>query len=383
MPTLDWSFHFDKRASLISRHPVDIAMPDDMMTPGTRIARDFRNLWRWGIGMKKILVIGSLNMDVVIRMRAMPEVGETVLAQDMQLVPGGKGANQACAAGLLGGCVEMLGCVGSDDNGEQLLNSLKRCSVETGRIRRLPDEPTGTAIIQVDREGRNSIIVVPGANRRCDVAYLVENDEAIRQSDILMLQMEIDEAAVHHAIRRGRELGKTVILNPAPAPDGLPQDVTACLDYLTPNETELAHLAGCAETTVEALTEAAGRMRSLGAENVLVTLGERGALLVSKQGAVVQETMKVTAVDTTAAGDCFNGAFAVGLSEGMDALAAVGFANVAAALAVTRKGAQSSLPNRKEVAMHAAPPPPPNRNRIDAKKRLCGTCMMMMEKMPD
>lgn len=302
---------------------------------------------------KKILVIGSLNMDRVIRMKEMPKCGETVLAKDLTDVPGGKGANQACAIGLLGGEVSMLGCVGMDNFGDSLLVNLERAGVDITGIKRVPDAPTGTAIIYVDREGRNSIVVVQGANRCCDVDYLKEHDDAIQDCDILVLQMEIDPEAVYHAIRRGRELGRTIILNPAPAPDFLTDAVLADLDYITPNETELISLIGCGSVEMADIADSARALLRRGPGHVLLTLGVRGAMLVSSGGERLCGAPEVKAVDTTAAGDCFNGAFAVGLSKGMEEMEAVKFANMAAAISVTRMGAQSSLPTRAEVEAFA------------------------------
>ncbi|MCR4805002.1 MAG: ribokinase [Clostridia bacterium] len=300
--------------------------------------------------MSKIVVAGSLNMDLRFAMKRMPLEGETVLADSLLYNPGGKGANQAAAAAKLGGSVAMLGCVGKDGFGDALAKSLEDCGCDVSRLARV-DDPTGTAAIYVDERGRNSIVVVSGANGRCDTAYLKGCEDVLKACDILLLQLEIPYEAVWHLAKKAHALGKTVILNPAPAPEegGIPKDVLACVDWITPNETELSRLSGLPCEDPEQIEEAASKLRALGAANVLVTVGSQGAFLCTPEMAELIPTEKVKAVDTTAAGDCFNGAFAVGLSEGMTPAEAVAFANRAASISVTRPGAQSSLPSRGEL----------------------------------
>lgn len=297
---------------------------------------------------KKILVVGSLNMDMVIDMAQMPAVGETVLGSSLTYNPGGKGANQACAAAKLGGDVKMLGCVGSDEFGELLKKNLYRCGVDVSDIK-TSTKSTGMACIYVDNQGNNSIVVVPGANKECDVEYLKACDKAFRECDYLILQMEIPEETIYYAINRAKELGKTIILNPAPAPDEFSDDMYMKLDYITPNGTELMKLGGETGNTTDDYIRGARKLLNKGVRNVLVTLGEKGALLINEEGAEIFPTRKVVAVDTTAAGDCFNGAFLVALSEGMDNKKAVIFANAASSIAVTRSGAQVSIPDRYET----------------------------------
>lgn len=299
--------------------------------------------------MKKILIIGSLNMDMVISMKHMPVVGETVLGGDPTYIPGGKGANQAYAAGNLGGNAAMLGCVGNDSHGRALLDSLKRSGMDCSGLPMMEQYPTGMAVIYVNGEGNNSIVVIAGANRACDVDYLKAHDEMIRESDYVIFQMEIPYEAVYYGIRRAKELGKTVILNPAPAPDKLPDEILEKVDYLTPNETEIAKLTGKPDERMENIKLGAEELLRKGVKNILVTLGNQGAMLLNQEGVQCYPTRKVDAVDTTAAGDCFNAAFVVGLSEGMTNAEAIQFANTASSIAVTRKGAQSSIPTREEV----------------------------------
>lgn len=296
-----------------------------------------------------ILVVGSLNMDMSVHMEAMPAVGETVLGDDLGYQMGGKGANQACACGRLGGDVKILGCVGRDEFGDRQAESLQAAGVDAAYLRRSPESPTGTAVIYVDKNGDNSIVVIPGANRECSEQYLRECEDLFLWCDIIVLQMEIPLEAVLYAAGRGRELGKTVILNPAPAPDCLPDELYELVDYLTPNETELAKLSGVGSDSLEDIKRGARLLIGKGVKRVIVTLGEQGALAVDGESERLYPSRRVISVDTTAAGDCFNGALATGLAEGMAEDQAIRFANLAASLAVTRQGAQSSLPSRAEV----------------------------------
>ncbi len=297
---------------------------------------------------KRILIVGSLNMDSVIEMEQMPVIGETVLGSSLTYIPGGKGANQACAIARLGGDVKMLGCVGKDELGEIQKQKLCECGVDISGIK-CGSNSTGMASIYVDRQGSNSIVVVPGANKECDITYLQEYDEAFQECEYIILQMEIPIETVQYAVDRGRELGKTIILNPAPAPGILQEELLAKLDYITPNEAELMTLSGISGNSVEDFIKGSNSLLEKGVKNVLVTLGEKGALLVNKDGAKIFPSRKVVSVDTTAAGDCFNGALAVALSEGKDNAGAIVFANVASSIAVTRNGAQTSLPDREET----------------------------------
>lgn len=299
--------------------------------------------------MKKILVIGSLNMDMVIEMKRMPIVGETVLGTKMTYVPGGKGANQAYAAARLGGDVKMLGCIGEDDFGRTQKSNLAKCGVDTDDFKQTGTQGTGMASIYVDECGDNTVVVVPGANMECNVSYLKKNDEALQECDYVILQMEICCDAIYYAISRARELGKTIILNPAPVPDSLPDEIFSMLDYITPNESELMKLCGKEGESVEDYVEGARQLLEKGVKNVLVTLGKKGALFVNKETEELFPARKVSAVDTTAAGDCFNGAFAVALAEGRELSEALMFANAASSIAVTRNGAQTSIPTREET----------------------------------
>lgn len=298
---------------------------------------------------KKILIIGSLNMDMVIPVKDLPQKGETILGGTPDYIPGGKGANQACAVGKLGGVVTMLGKVGRDEMGRTLKANLSAAGVEVSHIEETPDAPTGMAVIYVSEKGNNSIVVVPGANGLCNADYIQANEDLIAAHDIIVLQLEIPHDAVFRAIRLAKKHHRLVVLNPAPAPESLPKEVIASLDYLTPNETELARIAGLPVGGVEEAIAAGKKLVEEGVGTVLATLGEQGALLVTKDQAQVIPTQRVEAVDTTAAGDTFNGAFVTALAEGRGEAEAIAFGNKAATISVTRKGAQTSIPTREEV----------------------------------
>ena len=298
---------------------------------------------------KNIVVIGSLNMDWVIPVNHTPVEGETILADGYTEVPGGKGANQACAAGKLKGNVSMLGLVGNDEIGDKLINNLKLVNVDVSRIERSENINSGLALINVNSKGNNSIVVLPGANGKCDIKYIEKNIDIIEKSDIVLLQMEIPVETVEYVITVSKNLKKQVILNPAPAPDSLSDEVLRNIDIITPNETELEKISGKSVKTVEDAVEASKSLLSRGVKNIIATLGEKGALLVNKDEVKEFKALKVEAVDTTAAGDSFNGAVAVYLSEGHTINEAIEFANKVSSIAVTRKGAQTSIPERSEI----------------------------------
>ncbi len=298
---------------------------------------------------KGILIVGSLNMDIVVEMTKMPELGETVMGKHLSYIPGGKGANQACAAGRLGGHVTMLGCVGNDNFGTRQIQLLKESHVCMEYLGVRDEEPTGTAVIYVDGTGANSIVVIPGANACCDIQYLKEHDELFQNCSYAMFQMEIPKEAVYYGIARAKELGKTTILNPAPAPEALPEEIWDKIDFFTPNETELAKLAGLKEMDERSIRRGARKILAKGVKQVLVTMGSKGVLWVNDKTEQIFPARKVEAVDTTAAGDCFNGAFVTALQQGYSIEDAITFANLASSIVVTRKGAQSSIPERDEV----------------------------------
>ena len=303
--------------------------------------------------MGKILVVGSLNVDMVMNVDHMPAEGETILCDGMTLVPGGKGANQACAAGRLGTDVAMLGAIGDDDYGALQLKSLSEAGVEVGGLLKKEGQNTGTAFITVNKSGNNSIVVVPGANSAFRPEDIEANRELIEQCEIMILQLEIPLDTVCYAAKLAKSLGKTVILDPAPVPEHFPEELYEYVDIVKPNETELGMLTGIAEAQKH-LTEAAQVLKARGVKNVLVTLGGDGVYINPESGEEIRiPACKVKAVDTTAAGDSFTAALAAMLLNGESLEAAAEFANRVSAIVVTRKGAQSSIPTIDEVVNYS------------------------------
>ncbi len=299
--------------------------------------------------MKQLLVIGSMNMDFVTHLDHMPAVGETILAQGLELVPGGKGANQAYAMGKLGGHATLLGAVGADSQGTKLCDNLASVGVDVSRVLHLEDAATGMAVIGVQPQGDNSIIVLPGANSRVTPDYIRQNLDVLEASDIVVLQLEIPLETVVYAAQTAKRLGKQVILDPAPAVAHLPEDLFPCLDLIKPNETELGILTGRPYEPAR-LREDALSLQAKGVRRVLVTLGGAGSYLLREDGSqeFFQADPHVTVVDTTAAGDSFVGALAVSLSRGRDLADAARFASRVADIVVSRPGAQSSIPYLEE-----------------------------------
>jgi ribokinase len=296
----------------------------------------------------KIIVAGSINMDLVTR-APIPRPGETVIGGDLHAFPGGKGANQAVAAARMGGQVTMIGRVGEDAFGKQMRAALEEDGVDTAFVLPTAGTPTGVALIVVDEQGQNSIVVTPGANGRLTPADIDAAAEAIAAADVLLLQLEIPLETVQRATGLAAQHGLKVILNPAPAAP-LPQDLLSKVDILIPNEIEAAALSGLPSGSTAELQAAAANLLEQGAGAVILTLGDRGALLVDGQSKTLLPAFAVkNVVDTTAAGDAFAGALAVAVSEGLTLPEAISWAAGAGALAVTKAGAQPSLPTRTEV----------------------------------
>jgi ribokinase len=298
----------------------------------------------------KILVVGSLNMDVVGCTTRIPVPGETIIGHTFLSQPGGKGANQAFAAARLGGKVSMLGRVGSDDFGCRIRANLECAGCDMSGVATVADCTSGIALIFVADTGQNSIVIVPGANSLLSAADIEASSDQFKNVAFALLQLEIPMPAVVAAARAATNAGGRVILDPAPAYD-LPGDLFQLADVLTPNETEAAILMGLSPGRLDpAHAMAIGRdLQSRGAKAVIVKLGEQGCVLVCGTHADHLPAPEVKPVDTTAAGDVFNAALAVGLSEGMDLKAACRFANRAAAVSVTRMGSQTAAPTREEV----------------------------------
>lgn len=299
--------------------------------------------------MKKILVIGSLNLDMVVNVDHTPAAGETILSGSMAMVPGGKGANQACAAGRLGGRVSMLGAVGQDMYAGILIESLKASGVDVSHILRREEGNTGIAWITVNKNGDNCIVVISGANATVSKQDIDDNIHLIEESDIIIFQLEIPVETVVYGAKMAKKLGKLVILDPAPVPKEFPKELYQYIDVIKPNETELKMLTGYGDSQ-EQLDQAADFLHRSGVRDVLVTLGEKGVYIHSHEnGKSSLPAVKVKAVDTTAAGDTFTAALALKLAEGETVEKAAAFASCASAITVTRKGAQSSIPSMKEV----------------------------------
>lgn len=299
----------------------------------------------------KIVIVGSLNLDFIVQVARLPQRGETLRGNQFVTLPGGKGANQACAVGRLTqpNTAAMIGCVGQDVYGQQLLESLRACGVNQHYVRGTLEAATGVALILVEASGQNQIVVVPGANDCLRPADVTEALTALGGSHLL-LQLETPLATIMAAAAHARSLELTVILDPAPA-RALPAVLLRDVNILTPNESEALTLIGASGDHI-ALAEApdvARQLRASGPQKVILKLGAQGALLADGERTQHFPARPVEAKDTTAAGDCFNGALATGLAEGMTLEAAIALANVAASIAITRIGAQASLPTRVEV----------------------------------
>ena len=298
-----------------------------------------------------IVVVGSLNADLCVQVPRFPAPGETISGHGFTVVPGGKGANQACAAGRLGGHVAMAGQVGADAQGAMLRDSLAGAGVDVRWVTVDPAAATGVAIIAVDASGENEIVLASGANGTFTPERLEKAEGAIRDARVVLLQLEIPMGTVLRAARTARAAGVAVVLDPAPAVP-VAGELLALADYVTPNEGELARLAGAAPGREPGDRDIDAQARTLldrGCRRVIVKLGARGARLVEAGRAQTWPGLAVHAVDTTAAGDAFNGALAVALAEDRPLDAAIRFANAAGALSVTRPGAQPSMPTRAEV----------------------------------
>ena len=297
--------------------------------------------------MKNICVIGSLNMDLVVKVDTMPKGGQTLIGSNFKEVPGGKGANQAVAMARLGGNVSMIGKVGNDGFGQTLLNALKADNVNTDYIG-IEEGPTGVALITVDKNAENSIVVAPGANFKVAVEDIDNNIESINNSDIVVVQLETPLETIKYGLKKAKEAGKYTILNPAPAVV-LEDEIIKNVDLLTPNETELEVLSGVEINTEDDIKRAAQIMIDKGVKELIVTLGSKGSLYINKERSMFKSAYKVQAVDTTAAGDSYTGALSVAFANGKNIEEAMDFASKVGALSVMKEGAQSSLPTLKDV----------------------------------
>lgn len=297
---------------------------------------------------QKIFVIGSSNTDMVVKSKKLPAAGETILGGTFLMNAGGKGANQAVAAAKLGANVTFVSKVGDDIFGKQAIQGFQKEGINTDFVFTDFENPSGVALILVDAKGENSIAVASGANGNLQISEVAKAIEQISTNDTVLLQLEIPIPTVEFAIKKSFERGAKVILNPAPA-QMLDETVFQYLDIITPNETEAELLTGVKVTDLETAEQAALKFHKKGVKNVIITLGSKGAYLHNSTTSRLIAAPAVQAVDTTAAGDVFNGALAVALSEGNDLEQAIEFACKAAAISVTRMGAQASAPLRSEV----------------------------------
>ncbi|MCG6190623.1 ribokinase [Maribellus maritimus] len=299
--------------------------------------------------MNKILVVGSSNTDMVIKTSKFPAPGETILGGDFFMNAGGKGANQAVAAKRLGGNVSFLGKIGDDIFGKQALQNLKDDGIDVEPVRINKDKPSGIALITIDAKGENSIVVAPGANETLLPEDIDEKINEIESSDFILLQLEIPLSTVNYITEIASGKGKKVVLNPAPA-DKLLDALLADLYMLIPNETEAELLTGICVKDVKTAEQAAQYLKNKGVQIVIITMGSKGAFVLSDEFKGMIEALEVAAVDTTSAGDTFCGALVAKLSNGTNLKQAIEFATTAAAICVTRMGAQMSIPHEKEVS---------------------------------
>lgn len=302
--------------------------------------------------MNKTCILGSLNMDIVLEVENMAKVGETIFAKSIATIPGGKGANQAVAAKRMGSDVCMIGKVGLDSNGDFLVTELARDSINTEYIFRDSKESTGTAIINVNREGNNSIVVVAGANMNINSAEIKKSYSIIKGSDVIIAQFETPSEITMEAFIYAKSQGIITMLNPAPAKK-IDNELFKYTDIIIPNETEAYELTGIIVENLESAKKAADNFIAVGVNYVIITLGSKGAALITKEKAEIIPAIKVNAIDTTAAGDSFIGA--VSSKLGTEELSyenlkkAIVFANKVSSIVVQRSGAQPSIPTMKEV----------------------------------
>ncbi|GMQ60225.1 ribokinase [Vallitalea sediminicola] len=290
----------------------------------------------------KIVVVGSTNMDYVLKTNELPKLGETLSAVSFNTVFGGKGANQAVAAARLGADVTMISAVGDDNIGEQLKNNLAKENINVDGVN-VVDGPSGVAMITVADNGDNTIVVYPGANGKIDEKWLEANEALIMSADCILVQLEIPINVVMKAVKIASDNNVKVIFNPAPAKE-FPNDIFKYVDIITPNETELKKISG-----KEDIKEGAMELIERGANSVVVTLGEQGSMYIDKDNTISAGSFTVKSIDSTAAGDAFNAALAIKLIESDDIENGLKYSNAVGALVTTKLGAQTSLPFKNEV----------------------------------
>jgi len=301
--------------------------------------------------MPKVVVIGSANVDLTVRVDRLPETGETVSGGELYTSFGGKGANQAVAALRAGAEVRFFAKVGCDQNGEAIIRNLENLGVTTEGILRDTSLPSGVALIMVDRAGNNAIAVAPGSNRAFTQEDIHRAEAALSWGEVLLIQLEIPQPAVSKALHLAKARDMVTILNPAPACP-LTRELLSLVDILTPNETEAGFLTGTSVEGPDQAARAGNKLIEMGCTQVITTLGKDGCCWVGRDTVRVFPSFPVTGVDSTAAGDAFNGALACAVAEGISMIDAIRFASAAGALTVTRKGAQDSIPTRDEITRH-------------------------------
>jgi ribokinase len=292
--------------------------------------------------MGKIVVVGSINMDYTAIVHKLPVVGETLLAHDFKMSGGGKGANQAMAAAIFSDKVKIIGMLGDDIAGHALYQKMEEKGVDVSCVE-FCETPTGNALINVDDNGRNTIVVYPGANHQLTPVIVRKYKDVIEQADLVMMQLEIPLETVREVADIAHKAGVKILLNPAPA-QKLDEELLSKITYITPNETELLRLANALETY-----KGAHKLRDLGVDNIIVTLGSKGCYVKTDAVEKRVESFKVDTIDTTAAGDSFSGALAANLAKGVDLYEALRIANATGALTTTKLGAQEALPTKEEV----------------------------------
>lgn len=298
--------------------------------------------------MSKIVVIGSSNTDMVVKTKKFPVPGETIIGGEFFMFSGGKGANQAVAAARMGSDVTLICKTGNDIFGERLLEELSREGIRTEFVEKDAGKASGTALILVDESGENEIVVASGANETLGIESIKAAQHALAKAEVILLQLETPVKTVLFAAKRAFDLGKKVILNPAPAQQ-LPKEIFHYLYLITPNETEAEKLTGIKVTDRNSAALAAKALIELGVQNAIITMGSEGAYFKNHHLEMLVKPPPVKAVDTTAAGDVFNGVLAVAITDGQDWESSLAMACNAAALSVTRMGAQSSMPYRHEL----------------------------------
>ncbi|EMV9366750.1 ribokinase [Vibrio alginolyticus] len=298
--------------------------------------------------MNKLVVLGSVNADHVLQVPSFPRPGETLHGRNYQVIPGGKGANQAVAAARLNADIGFIACVGDDSFGINIRENFKMDGIDITGVKMQPNCPTGIAMIQVSDSGENSICISAEANAKLTAEAIEPDLERIRQADYLLMQLETPMCGIEKAARVAKDAKTNVILNPAPARE-LSDELLSYIDVITPNETEAEVLTSITVTDNESAQEAANVLHGKGIEIVMITLGAKGVWLSQNGRGEIISGFRVEATDTTAAGDTFNGAFVTGLLEGLPLESAIKFAHAAAAISVTRFGAQTSIPTREEV----------------------------------